>query len=141
MVEFEPCNIACICDTIFEIALCSFFFMQSCSYKYICCCSVGAALMFRRPSKSQYTRTKLRNPSVMISSIADNCIPANVFPQHTQVISTNRLCYFWCSHTILITHLFVVYHTHLVMSNSLCSAISVHTVYPSEMYAVLRTRM
>jgi hypothetical protein len=58
-----------------------------------------------------------------------NCIPATVCPQHTQVINTNRLCYFLCSHTIVITDLFALYRTHLVMLNRLCSAISSHAVY------------
>ena len=97
--------------------------------------------MLCRPSKSQYTRTKLRNPSVMISSIADSCIPADVSPQHTQVISTNRLCYIWCSQMIRITHMFVVYRTHLVMPNRLCSNISSHTVYGSELCALYRTHL
>ena len=71
-------------------------------------------------SKSHRTWTKLWNLPVMISSIANNFIPANVCPQHTRLISSNRLCYYRSSHTILITYMFAAYHTHLVKLNHLC---------------------
>ena len=87
------------------------------------------------------TRTILGNPSVMISSIADNCIPSSVWPQHTRLISSNRLCYYQSSDTFLITGLFAVYHTHLVILNRFCSLSSKQTVHPSEPHALYRTHL
>ena len=40
---------------------------------------------------------------------------------HIRLIRSNRLCYYWSSHTFLITDLFAAYHTHLVILNRFCS--------------------
>src|SRR6266496_3837590 len=98
-------------------------------------------LMLRRQSKSHRTWTKQWNPSVMISSITDNCIPAIVCSQHTWLVNRNRLCCYRSSHTFLITDLFAVYHTHLVILNRFCSLVSTQTVHPSEPHAVYRTHL
>ena len=37
--------------------------------------------------------------------------------QITQLISSNLLCYYWSSHTFLITGMFAAYHPHLVQLN------------------------
>ena len=74
-------------------------------FKYVCWCSVDRAYR---------TRTKQWNPSVMISSITDNCIPAIVCSQHTRLVNRNRMCCYRSSHTFPITDLFAAYHTHLV---------------------------
>src|SRR3990170_3630105 len=96
-------------------------------------------LMLCRQSKSHRTRTKQWNPSVMISSITYNCIPAIVCSQHTRLVNRNRLCCYRSSHTFPITDLFAVYHTHLVKLNRFCSLGSTQTVHPSELYVVYRT--
>ena len=98
-------------------------------------------LFFCRQSKSHRTRSKLGNPSVMISSIADNCIPASVCPQHAWLISSNHLCYYRSSHTFLITDLFAVYHTYLVILNRFYSLVSTQIVHPSQPHAVYRTHL
>ena len=77
-------------------------------------------LFFYRRRKSHRTRTKLGNPSMMISSIADNCIPTSVCPQHIRVTRRNRLCYYLSFHTVLSTDLLTAYHTHLVKPNHFC---------------------
>src|SRR3989337_447710 len=92
-------------------------------------------------SKSHRPRAKLGNPSVMISSIADNCIPTSVCPQHTWLISRNHLCCYPSSHTFLITDLFAAYHTHLVKLNHFCCFGSTQIVHPSELYAIYRTHL
>src|SRR3990170_3992228 len=92
-------------------------------------------------SKSHRTRTKQWNPSVMISSITDNCIPAIVCSQHTRLGNRNRLYCYQSSHTFPITDLFAAYHTHLVKLNHFCSLGSTQTVHPSELYAVYRTHL
>ena len=65
--------------------------------------------------KSHRTRTKQWNPSVMISSITHNCIPAIVCSQHTWLVNKNRLCFYRSSHTFLITVLFPAI-THILLS-------------------------
>ena len=60
--------------------------------------------------------------SVMISSIVDNCLAATVCQQLTQLVSMNRLGYYWSSHIILMNELFAGYITHLVMVTRLCSS-------------------
>ena len=97
--------------------------------------------MLYRQSKSHRTRTKQWNPSVMISSITDNCILAIVFSQHTRLVNRNRLCCYRSSHTFLITDLFAAYHTHLVKLNRFCSLGSTQTVHPTELYAIYRTHL
>ena len=91
--------------------------------------------------KSHHTRTKQCNLSVMFSSITHNCIPAIVCSQHTWLVSSNRLCCYWSSHTFTITHMFASYHTHLVHLNHFCSHVSTQTVHPSERHAVYRTHL
>src|SRR5215216_2882470 len=91
--------------------------------------------------KSHRTRSKQWNPLVMISSIADNCIPAIVCSQHTLLVNRNHLCCCRSSHTFPITDLFAAYHTHLVKLNRFCSLGSTQTVHPSELYAVYRTHL
>ena len=98
-------------------------------------------LMFCRQSKSHHTRTKQWNPSVMISSITDDCIPVIVFSQHTRLVNRNRLCCYRSSHTFPITDLFAAYHTHLVKLNHFSSLGSTQTVHLSELYAVYRTHL
>ena len=98
-------------------------------------------LFFCRQSKSHRTWTKQWNPSVLISSITDNCIPAIVFSQHTRLISSNRMCYYRSSHTFSITDLFAAYHTHLLILNHFCSLVSTQTVHPSEPHVVYRTHL
>jgi hypothetical protein len=113
-----------------------------CVVTYVVGCLIWLyILVFYRQSKSLRTRTKLGNPSVMISSIADNCIPATICPQYTRLISRNRLCCYWSSHTFLITDLFALYHTHLVKLNRFCCFGSSQIVHPSELYAVYRTHL
>ena len=58
-----------------------------------------------------------------------------------RLISSNRLCYYWSSHTFLITDLFAAYHTHLVKLNRFCSLVSTQTVHPSEPHVVYRTHL
>ena len=91
--------------------------------------------------KSHGTRTKQWNPTVMISSITHNCIPAIVFSQHTRLVSSNRLCCYRSSHTSLTTDMFASYHTHLVHLNRFCSHVSTQTVHPSEPHAVYCTHL
>ena len=95
--------------------------------------------MLCRQSKSHRTRTKQGNPSVMISSITNNCILAIVCSQHTRLVNRNRLCCYRSSHTFLITDLFAAYHTHLVILNHFYSLVSTQTVHPSEPHAVYHT--
>src|SRR3990170_3794198 len=97
--------------------------------------------MLCEQSKSHHTWTKQWNPSMMISSITDNCIPAIVCSQHTRLVNRNRLCCYRSSHTFPIIDLFAAYHTHLVKLNRFCSLASTQTVHPSELYAVYRTRL
>ena len=117
-------------------------------------------------SKSHHTRTKQRNPSVMILSITNNCIPAIVCSQHTRLVSMNHMRCYRSSHMFPITYLFAAYDTHLVKLNRFCSlgstqtselyavyhthlhlaahfccSASSQTVYPSELYAMYRTRL
>src|SRR3989337_541922 len=92
-------------------------------------------------SKSHCTWIKQRNPSVMISSITDNCIPAIICSQHTRLVNRNHLCCYQSSHTFPITDLFAAYHTHLVKLNHFCSLGSTQTVHPSELFAVYRTHL
>ena len=91
--------------------------------------------------KSHHTQTKQWNPSVMISSITDNCIPAIVCSQHTRLVNRNRLYFYRSSHTFPIVDLFATYHTHLVKLNRFCSLGSTQTVHPSELYAIYRTHL
>ena len=98
-------------------------------------------LMLYRQSKSHRTRTKQWNPSVMISSITNNCILAIVCSQHTRLVNRNRQCCSRSSHTFLITDLFAAYHTHLVKLNRFRSLGSTQTVHPSELYVVYRTHL
>src|SRR3990170_3298177 len=103
-----------------------------CIVTYVIGCLIWLyMLFFGRQSKLHRKRTKLGNPSVMISSIADNYIPASVCPQHTRLISRNRLCCYQSSHTFLITDLFAVYHTHLVKLNHFCCFGSSQTIHSS----------
>ena len=97
--------------------------------------------MLCRQSKSHCTRTKQWNPSVIISSITDNCIRAIVCSQHTRLANRNRLCCYRSSHMFPIIDLFAAYHTHLVTLNRFCSIGSAQTVHPSELYAVYRTHL
>ena len=97
--------------------------------------------MLCRQSKSHHTQTKQWNPSVMISSITDNCILAIVCSQHTWLVNRNRLCCYRYSHTFSITDLFVAYQTCLVKLNRFCSLGSTQTVHPSELYAIYRTHL
>ena len=96
-------------------------------------------LILYRQSKSHRTWTKQGNPSVMISSITDNCIPAIVCWQRTWLVNRNRLCCYWSFHTFLIADLSAAYHTHNVKLNRFCSLGSMQIVHPSELYAVYRT--
>ena len=127
-----------VCKCYVCSQLCNWMFnlvMQSCPYKYICCCSVDRAYMNGLQTKQITSHTlKLRNASVMISSIADNCLPASVCPQHTRVISRNRLCCYRSSQTFWITNLFAAYHTHLVKFNRFCCFHSTQIVHLSELY-------
>ena len=95
----------------------------------------------RRQRKSHRTRTKQWNPSVMFSSITQNCIPAIVCSQPKRLVSSNRLCCYRSSHMFSITDLFAEYHTHLVKLNRFCSYVSTQTVHPSESHAVYRTHL
>ena len=98
-------------------------------------------LMLGRQSKSHRAWTKQWNPSVIISSITDNCIRAIVCSQHTRLANRNRLCCYRSSHTFSIADLFVVYHTHLVKLNRFSSHVSTQTVHLSEPHAVHRTHL
>ena len=91
--------------------------------------------------QSHRTRTILGKPSVMSSSITDNYIPTSICPQHTWLISSNRLYYYRSSHTFLITGMVAAYHTHLVKLNHFCSLGSTQTIHPSEPYAVYHTHL
>ena len=68
-------------------------------------------------------------------------IPAIVCSQHTRLVSSNRLCCYWSSHTSPITDLFASYHTHLVHLNCFFSHVSMQTVHLSESHAVYRTHL
>lgn len=97
--------------------------------------------MLYRESKSHHTQTKQWNPSVMISSITDNCILGIICSQHTWLVNRNRLCCYRSSHTFPITDLFATYHTHLVKLNNFYSLGSTQTVHPNELYAVYCTHL
>ena len=56
-------------------------------------------------------------------------------------ISSNCQCYYWSSHTFLITDLFAAYHTHLVQLNCFCCVGSLQIVHPTEMYALHPTHL
>ena len=60
---------------------------------------------------------------------------------HIRLIRSNRLCYYWSSHTFLITDLFVAYHTYLVYVKCFCSLGSTQTVYRNELYALHCTHL
>lgn len=69
------------------------------------------------------------------------CSVCNPIAQQTCLIGSNVLCYYWSSHTFLITDLFAAYHTHLVILKNFYSLVSMQTVHPSELHAVYRTHL
>ena len=91
--------------------------------------------------KSHRTRTKQWNPSVMFSSITQNCIPAIICSQHTRLVSSNHLCCYRSSHMFPIIDLFAAYHTHLIKLNHFFSHVAMQTVHPSEPHNVYRTHL
>jgi hypothetical protein len=96
------------------------------------------------PKKAEHIvshAVKLLNPSAMISSIADNCLPASVCPQHTHTIRRTRVCSYRSSHTTLITRLFSRHHTHLVRPMPLCYFGSSQTIHLTELYAAYHTQV
>src|SRR3989337_775767 len=98
-------------------------------------------LMLCRQSKPHHTWTKQWNPSVMISSVTDNCIPAIVCSTHTRLGKLNRFCSLGSTQTVHPSELYAVDRTHLHLAARFCCSASSQKVYLSELYAVYRTRL